>query len=103
MKKAFSILLSMLILLTVIPAACADQPCQNAVFELYSVDGFYEDDVGNRNNYSYHVPQINADTPAAAEINAEIAENFGERAETQFRYMEGGFSLWSRHTEWEAF
>lgn len=103
MKKTVSVCLSVLLIFTVLPAAFADQTYQNAVSELYSADGYYEDDVGNQETYSYHVPQINADTPAAQEINAEITESFGKRVETQFKYMEGGFSLWSWHTEWEAF
>ena len=99
MKKLFFVILTLaLFLFTGLPAACADQSCQNAVSELYSVNGYYKDDVGNQTTYSYHVPQINADTPAAKEINAEIAENFGERVEIHFKYMEGGYSLWSRHT-----
>ena len=95
-----------LVLLLCLPwgvCAYADQPRQNAILELTSIDGFYVDDVGNRESYSYHVPQINADTPAAKEINAEIAESFGERVETQLGYMEGGYSLWSWHTNWEAY
>ena len=81
----------------------AEQPRKNAVCELYSEDGYYVDDVGNRETYSYHLPQINADTPAAAEINTEIAEEFGSLIETQYHNMEGGYSLWSWHTEWEAY
>ena len=95
-----------LVLLLCLPwgvCAYADQPRQNAILELTSIDGFYVDDVGNRESYSYHVPQINADTPAAKEINAEIAESFGKRVETQLGYMEGGYSLWSWHTNWDAY
>lgn len=103
MKRTISILFSMLLMFMILPSASADQSYRNAVSELYSVDGYYEDDVGNQESYSYHVPQINAETPAAAEINAEIAENFGQRVETHFKYMEDGYSLWSWHTEWEAY
>ena len=103
MKRTISVILMMLFLLAVLPAAYADQPQPNAVCELYSVDGFYEDDVGNQKSYSYHVPQINADTPAAKEINAEIAETFGKKVEDHFQYMEGGYSLWSLLTEWQAY
>ena len=77
MNKTISMILSILLMLTMVPAACAAK--QNAVLELYSADRYYEDSVGNGMTYSYHVPQINADTPAAKEINTEIAENFGER------------------------
>ena len=103
MKRTASVFLTLFFLFAILPAAYADQPYQNAIYELYSVEGYYEDDVGNKVIYSYHVPQINADTPAAEEINAEIAESFGERVETQLRNMEGGFSLWSWHTDWEAY
>ena len=98
-----SVLLLLGLMLSVSPAAFAEQPRKNAVCELYSEDGYYVDDVGNRETYSYHLPQINADTPAAAEINAEIAEEFGSLIETQYHNMEGGYSLWSWHTEWEAY
>ena len=59
--------------------------------------------MGNTEEYSYHVPQFYASTPAAGEMNAEIAERFGGRVEAQFENMEGGYSLWSWHTEWQAF
>ena len=103
MKRNLSFFLMLCLLLSLAPLSFADRQQRNAVCELYSADGFYEDDVGNRETYSYHVPQIHADTPAAEEINAEIAEEFGERVEAQFRNMEGGYSLWSWHTEWEAY
>ena len=82
MKRSVSIFLVLCLLLAFVPSAFAEQPQKNAVSELYSADGFYEDDVGNSTSYSFHVPQINADTPAAEEINAEIAGNFGDRVET---------------------
>ena len=103
MKRILSIMLILQLLFAFLPAGSADQAYQNAIIELYSVDGSYEDGVGNRVTYSYHVPQINDNTPAAEELNAEIAKNFGERVETQFKNMEGGYSLWSRRTGWEAF
>lgn len=103
MRKLFSILLVLVLVSAYLPAASADWPQQNAIRELYSADGYYEDDVGNGNTYSYHVPQINADTPAAEEINSEIAEHFGALVERELRSMEGGFSLLAFQTEWEAY
>ncbi len=103
MKRTTSVFLTLFLLLAILPAANADQPPQNAIFEKYSADGSYEDDVGNLGVYSYHVPQINAKTSAADDINAEIAKNFGERVKEQFQNMEGGYSLWSWHTEWEVY
>ena len=93
----------MCLILAIMPLSYAEQPHQKAVYELYSEDGYYEDEVGNRNTYSYHVPQIYADTPAAEEINGEIAERFGSRVETQYRYMEGGYSLSLWYIEWQAY
>lgn len=103
MKRSISILLSTLILLTLVPGAFADQTQQNIIYELYTTEGCYTDSVGNTETYSYHVPQINADTPAAAEINAEIADRFGTRVEEQFQNMAGGYSLWSWHSEWHVY
>ncbi len=90
-------------LLAVSSMACAEQPGQNAVSELYSADGFYVDGVGNSSSYSYHVPQISSSTPEAEKINSEIAEKFGTVVEDQFRSMEGGYSLWAWHVGWQAF
>ena len=103
MKKTICIFLAVVMILLIGASASAEQPYQNPVYELYSAEGVYTDSVGNEDTYSYHVPQIFADSPAAAEINAEIAANFGERVETQFRNMEGGHSLWCWNTEWHAY
>ena len=101
-KKTVSAVIIICMLLTGTMTASA-APIQSAVSELYSVEGTYTDDVGNREEYSYHVPQINDNTPDADEINAEIAKNFGETVEDAFHRMEGGFSLVCRNTGWKAF
>ena len=103
MKKILSVLLALCLLLTLTAAACAEAPVQNAVLELYSAEGIYEDSVGNVEQYSFHVPQIYANSLAADEINAEIAERFGKVVESQFENMEGGYSLWSWNVEWHAY
>ena len=119
MKKTISVLLAVVMLLALGAAASAEQDRfttmadameataeqlrRNPVYELYSADGVYTDSVGNEETYSYHVPQIFADSPDADAINAEIAENFGERVEAQFHNMEGGHSLWCWRTEWHAY
>ena len=103
MKRALLILPALCLTLSFADTAYGDQTYKNPVYELYSADGCYEDGVGNRETYSYHVPQINADTSDAEEINAEISEMFGSRVEAQFESMENGTSLWSRRTEWESF
>ena len=103
MKRALLILPALCLTLSFADTAYADQTYKNPVYELYSADGCYEDGVGNRETYSYHVPQINADTSDAEEINAEIAGMFGSRVEAQFENMENSTSLWSWKTEWESF
>ncbi len=104
--KRIAALILVLLLVTALPAAAFAEDGmvrRNAVRELYSTNGVYTDGVGNTCIYSYHVPQIDSDTEAAAEINAEISERFGERTENQFHNMEEGYSLWMTHTGWEAF
>lgn len=101
MKKMLSLLLILLLLEA--PAAFAEQPRKNAVTELYSAEGVYTDGVGNETTYSFHVPLIQDDTPAAKEINEEIMSTFGAQVEDEFRKMEGGFSLWSWVADWHAY
>ena len=101
-KRTISVLIVFCLLLTCTLTAFAE-PQRDAVSELYSVEGSYTDDVGNRGNYSYHVPQINDSTPDAEEINDEIAESFGEDVESEFHHMEGGFSLTCQNIGWKAF
>lgn len=103
MKRLFSVLLILCLMLSCAGTAFADQTYRATVCELYSVDGHYEDDVGNAVNYSFHVPLIHASSEDARAINAEIAERFGERVETQFEYMKNGTSLWCWNTKWEAY
>ena len=103
MKRTLSFFLMLCMLFSCAVVSYADGSQQNAVYELYSADGYYEDGVGNQETYTFHVPQINADTKDAGEINAEIKADFGGRVEEQFKNMDRGTSLWSWHTEWEAF
>ena len=119
MKKTISVLLIVVMILAIGVSAAADQDRfttmtdaseataeqlrKNPVYELYCAEGIYTDSIGNEEAYSYHVPQIFADSPGADEINAEIAENFGEMVEAQFHNMEGGHSIWCWRTEWHAY
>lgn len=103
MKKVLSILL-VFCLLTVLSAIASAEPIErNAVYELYSAEGFYQDSVGNGESYSFHVPQFFSYCPAAEEVNKEIEERFGTRVEEQIQNMEGGYSLWMWNTEWHAY
>lgn len=105
MKKLFMIALCFMLLFSFGGAAWAEVPGQHkhAVSELYSAEGTYTDDIGNVERYSFHVPQFNADTPTAHEINKEIAERYAYYVEAQFENMAGGYSLWSWHTTWHGY
>ena len=119
MRKTISVLLIVAMILAIGVSAAADQDRftttadaleataeqlrKNPVYELYCAEGIYTDSIGNEEAYSYHVPQIFADSPDADEINAEIAENFGKRVENQFHYMEGKHSISCWRTEWHAY
>ena len=74
MKKTICIFLTVVMILAIGASASAEGLRQNPVYELYSAEGVYTDSVGNEDTYSYHVPQIFADSAAADEINAEIKE-----------------------------
>ena len=102
MKRTVSVLIILGLLLTGTATAFA-MPVPSAVYELYSAEGTYTDEVGNAESYSYHVPQISADTPDAGEINTEIEKKYGELVEEHFHYMDEGLSLWCRNAGWQAF
>lgn len=74
------------------PAQAADptQLREVSVSELYSVDGVYTDEWGTECAYSYHVPQLEDDTPDCAYINSQIAAVYGEAIEGCHRSMDNG-------------
>ncbi|MGM9606350.1 MAG: hypothetical protein ACI3XJ_02485 [Oscillospiraceae bacterium] len=74
-----------------------------AITELYSEDGSYEDMWGAGCDYSYHVPQLDADTPDAASINSEIAAFFGAAVEVSLQSMEDGVSPGVVSVTYESF
>ena len=102
MKRMISLYLMVCLFVSLAIPSFAE-PIQGAVSELYSAEGNYEDSVGNRENYSYHVPQIVSSSSAAEEINSEIEEQFGKWIEEQFENMKAGYSLWSWNTEWHSY
>ena len=103
MKRFLAVIIAVCIMGTVSFNAVAEMPQTNAVYEQYSAEGYYEDGLGNTMLYSYHVPQISAETDAAKEINKDISERFGSKVEDQFLNMAKGLSLWMRGVEWQAF
>lgn len=102
MKRMISLYL-MVCLFVFLAIPSFAEPIQGAVSELYSAEGNYEDSVGNRENYSYHVPQIVSSSTEAEEINREIEEQFGNWIAEQFKNMKEGYSLWSWNTEWHSY
>lgn len=105
MRRLLAIAMSITLLISIGGMAWAEAPgpYKNVVTELYSAEGTYTDDVGNIESYSYHVPQLNADSSDAKEINQEISDHFAYYVEAQLENMEGGYSLWSWHTSWHSY
>ena len=104
--KRITVLLLLLCLFALSgPFARAETPVlhKNRVRELYSTEGVYTDSAGNVELYSYHVPQIDADSPAAQKLNREIEKSFGLTVEYQFENMADGLSLWSWDCRWHAY
>lgn len=105
MKKLIALAFVICVLAALRAGACAAGPDvrKNAVAELYSAEGSYTDSVGNYERFTYHVPLLTADTPAAGEINREIEERFGEKVEAQLKNMANGYSLWMWELNWHAY
>lgn len=105
MKRLLAIAMTLALLFSIGGMAWAEVPgsYKNAVTELYSAEGTCTDDVGNIESYSYHVPQLNADSSDAKEINQEISDHFAYYVEAQLENMAGGYSLWSWHTSWHSY
>lgn len=55
--------------------------------------GYYEDEYENGWTWSYELPRVEADTPGAREINAEIDAGFGRDVREAMDAMEQGSSL----------
>lgn len=77
------------------------QPDDSLITELYSEEGSYTDDVGNAYTYSYHVPQLAADTADAKEINEKIMGTFGTYAKSEMDSMDKNASIFYTDISWE--
>ena len=71
--------------------------------ELYSEDFDYTDSVGNSGHYTYHVPQITADTQGAAAINRAIEDVYGPIVREELESVSGGSSLFYLSITWETY
>lgn len=59
----------------------------------YDQVGSYTDNVDNQWAYSYILPQINLDSPAAQAINQAIRSEFSDKADAELAYAQEGYSL----------
>ena len=71
--------------------------------EMYSEDFDYTDSMGNSGHYTYHVPQIAADTQGAADINRAIEETYGPIVRDVLESVSGGFSVIWTSISWETY
>ena len=71
--------------------------------EMYSEDFDYTDSMGNSGHYTYHVPQIAADTQGAADINRAIEETYGPIVREVLESVSGGFSVIWTSISWETY
>ena len=71
--------------------------------EMYSEDFDYTDSMGNSGHYTYHVPQIAADTQGAADINRAIEETYGPIVREVLESVSGGFSVIWTSIRWETY
>lgn len=71
--------------------------------ELYSEEFDYTDGVGNNGHYTYHVPQLLADTEGAAAINSDVESKYGAILREVLEAKTGGFSLSCLYIAWETY
>ena len=80
------------------------QPEQAArIGESISEDGEYLDQYGEKRPYSYHVPQILSDTPAARSINERIEQQVGGYARQLLQAIQAGGTVYDDNITWESF
>lgn len=73
------------------------------VSEMYSLEGNVSIPDGPEFQYSYHVPQIEDDTPDAASINEEISQLYGITVESNMEYINNGESPWCNIIGYESY
>lgn len=73
------------------------------VGEMCSEEGSVSVPDGPEFQYSYHVPQIEDDTPDAAAINEEISQLYGTMVESNMEYVNNEESPWCNIVGYESF
>lgn len=108
-KKIYAGLLAAVMLLSGCGGKKDDAPVRKAdsdmiiITESYAEEGHYTDSLDNSWTYSYHVPQLTADTVGARAINAAIDEKFGDPVRGALEDMEKAVSLGCVSVAWKSY
>ena len=73
------------------------------ITESYAEEGHYTDSLDNSWTYSYHVPQLTADTKGARAINEAIDQKFGVPVRSALEDMEKALSLGCVSVAWKSY
>lgn len=109
-KKLCAAMLAAVMLLSGCGGGKADAPVQKTdggdmiiITESYAEEGRYTDSLDNSWTYSYHVPQLTADTAGARSINDAIDEKFGDPVRGALGDMEKALSLGCVSVDWKSY
>lgn len=108
-RRILAALLAAMLLLGGCGGKQNDAPARKAdsdmiiITENYAEDGHYTDSLDNSWTYSYHVPQLTADTPGARAINAAIDEKFGDPVRGALKDMQRALSLGCVSVSWKSY
>ena len=108
-KKICAGLLAAVMLLSGCGGKKDDAPVRKAdsdmiiITESYAEEGHYTDSLDNSWTYSYHVPQLTADTKGARAINEAIDQKFGVPVRSALEDMEKALSLGCVSVAWKSY
>lgn len=108
-RRILAALLAAMLLLGGCDGKQNDAPARKAdsdmiiITENYAEDGHYTDSLDNSWTYSYHVPQLTADTVGARAINAAIDEKFGDPVRGALKDMQQALSLGCVSVSWKSY
>lgn len=108
-RRILAALLAAMLLLGGCGGKQNDAPARKAdsdmiiITENYAEDGHYTDNLDNSWTYSYHVPQLTADTAGARAINAAIDEKFGDPVRGALKDMQQALSLGCVSVSWKSY
>ncbi len=108
-RRILAALLAAMLLLGGCGGKQNDAPARKAdsdmiiIKENYAEDGHYTDSLDNSWTYSYHVPQLTADTAGARAINAAIDEKFGDPVRGALKDMQKALSLGCVSVSWKSY